>query len=185
MRTIADPPGRNGWSCRFARAERGSQLLEFSLALPVLLLLLAGILDFGAMFALKAKLTNAARDAARIVVSTPLTNLNCTSSVPCPIQAAVNDVKNYLTSAGVNASCLDATAPSSSTGISWTFTCSSGASLTINRGEVVMSGTLAVPSTEVTLQWPVTWKVASFLPSSAFPSKVGTRVTMANLTGSS
>ncbi len=171
---------------RSARAERGSQLLEFSLALPILMVLTVGILDFGATFALKAKLTNAAREGARIVVSTPLTNLNCTSSVPCPIQAAVNAVKDYLTNAGVNASCFDATSASSSTAISWTFTCSNGASLEINRGAVVTtSASMAVPSTQVVLTWPVKWKLAGFLPASSFPSTVNAIATMANLTGSS
>ncbi len=168
-----------------AKAERGSQLLEFALALPILLLLLAGIFDFGSMFALKAKLTNAARSGARIVVSTPLTNINCSSSVPCSIQAAVNDVKNYLTNDGVDASCLNPTSPSSSTALSWTFACASGASLTIDRGAVVTAGSLAVPSTRVTLTWPITWKLARFLPSSTFPNKVEALATMANLTGSS
>lgn len=174
-----------GTGQRLRRAECGSQLLEFALALPVLLLLLAGILDFGSMFALKAKLTNAARAGARIVVSTPLTNIDCASSVPCPIQAAVNDVKNYLSNDGVDASCLNPTSPSSSTTLSWTFTCASGASITIDRGAVVTTGSLAVPSTQVTLTWPVNWKLARFLPSSTFPSKIQALATMANLTGSS
>lgn len=170
---------------RHARSERGSQLLEFSLALPILLLIAIGILDFGATFALKAKLTNAAREAARIVVSTPLSSVTCTSSVPCPIQAAVNDVKNYLDNAGVDASCFDATSASTSTARSWTFTCGNGASIEINRGLLVTTGTLTVPSTRVVLTWPVKWKLAGFLPASSFPSKVNAIVTMANLTGTS
>ena len=174
-----------GYARRQTRGERGSQLLEFSLALPILLLLTLGILDFGSMFALKAKLTNASREAARIVVSTPLSNVNCTSTVPCPIQAAVNDVKDYLSSAGVDASCFNATAASSSTARSWTFTCQNGASIEINRNLLVTSGTLTVPSTRVVLTWPVKWRLAGFLPASSFPSTVDAIVTMANLTGTS
>lgn len=170
---------------RRTRGERGSQLLEFSLALPILLLLTLGILDFGSMFALKAKLTNAAREAARIVVSTPLSNVNCTGTVPCPIQAAVNDVKNYLNNAGVDASCFDSTTASSSTALSWTFTCGNGASIEINRGVLITSGTLTVPSTRVVLTWPVKWQLAGFLPASSFPNNVDAIVTMANLTGTS
>jgi Flp pilus assembly protein TadG len=167
------------------RAERGSQLLEFSLALPILLLLTLGILDFGSTFALKAKLTNAAREGARIVVSTPLSNVNCSSSVPCPIQAAVNDIKLYLTNAGVDASCFDANSPSNSTTLSWTFTCSNGASIEINRGLLLTTGTLTVPSTRVVLTWPVKWKLSGLLPASSFPTAVNAVATMANLTGSS
>lgn len=183
-RNLANPHGIAGRR-RGTRGERGSQLLEFALALPILLLLAVGVLDFGSMFALKAKLTNAAREAARIVVSTPLTNLTCTGTVPCPIQAAVNDVKNYLSKAGVDASCFDATTASTSTARSWTFTCGNGASLEINRGVLITSGTLTVPSTRVVLTWPVKWKLAGFLPASSFPSTVDAIVTMANLTGTS
>jgi Flp pilus assembly protein TadG len=175
---------------RGGRGARGAQLLELSLALPVLMLLVAGILDFGSTFALKAKLTNASREAARIVVSTPLTNFNCKSSVPCPIQAAVTAVVNYMGNAGVDASCLDPTSPSSSTALSWTFTCRNGASLEIDRGAVVVAtsssgASVYVPATRVTFGWPVQWKVANFLRSSRLPSVVSAVVTMANLTGSS
>jgi len=176
---------KSGCRRRTARAERGSQLLEFSLALPILLLLAMGILDFGSTFALKAKLTNAAREGARIVVSTPLTNLNCSSSVPCPIQAAVNDMKNYLNNAGVDASCLDANSATSTASLSWTFTCDNGASIEINRGLLLTTGSLTVPSTRVVLSWPVRWKLAGFLPAASLPGTVNAIVTMANLTGSS
>jgi Flp pilus assembly protein TadG len=170
---------------RRTRAERGSQLLEFSLALPILLLLTLGILDFGATFALKAKLTNAAREGARIVVSTPLSNVNCSSTVPCPIQAAVNAIKDYLTNAGVDASCFDANSASTSTALSWTFTCANGGSIEINRSLLVTAGSLTVPSTQVVVTWPVKWKLSGFLPASSFPSTVNAIATMANLTGSS
>jgi hypothetical protein len=105
--------------------------------------------------------------------------------VPCPIQAAVKAVVNYMQNAGVDASCLDPTSPSSSTALSWTFTCQNGASLEINRGAVVLQGTMAVPATQVTFGWPVKWKVANFLRSSHLPSVVSATATMANLTGSS
>lgn len=176
-----DPPAQR----TIRKKERGAQLLELSLALPILLLLVAGIWDFGSTFGLKAKITNASREAARIVVSTPLTNLNCSGSVPCPIQAAVTAVVNYMSNAGVDASCFNPTSPSSSTTLSWTYTCSSGASLVINRGAVLTVGSVAVPSTSVTLSWPVSWKLANFLKSSNFPSAVSATATMANLTGSS
>lgn len=167
------------------RGEQGAQLLELGLVLPILLLLLTGIWNFGYVFGLKTKLTNASREAARIVVSTPLTNLNCSGSVPCPIQAAATAVVNYMSNAGVDASCIDPSSPSSSTALSWTYTCSSGVSLEINRGAVLTVGTIAVPATQVSFSWPVSWKVANFLKSSSLPSSVSTSVTMANLTGSS
>ncbi len=45
--------------------DRGAQAVEFALVLPVLLLLLVGIMEFGRVFNLQAQLTQAARVAAR------------------------------------------------------------------------------------------------------------------------
>src|SRR5579884_2980079 len=95
-------PGRN--------ASRGSQLLEFAFALPFLMLLVVGIWDFGSKFALKQKLTNAARQGARIVISTPskdpvdATNCGGTNTPPCAIVAAATATQRYLRDAGLNAS---------------------------------------------------------------------------------
>jgi Flp pilus assembly protein TadG len=47
------------------RCERGSAAVEFALVLPVLLLLIFGIIDFGRMLAAKITLTEAAREGAR------------------------------------------------------------------------------------------------------------------------
>jgi Flp pilus assembly protein TadG len=56
---------------RFARgprSERGSQLIEFALVLPLLLLVVLGIMDFGLLFQRYEAVTNAAREGARIAV---------------------------------------------------------------------------------------------------------------------
>lgn len=50
------------------RSERGSQLIEFAIVVPILLLLLAGIFDFGMMFRTFEAVTNAAREGARVGV---------------------------------------------------------------------------------------------------------------------
>jgi Flp pilus assembly protein TadG len=46
--------------------ERGSQLVEFALVAPLLLLVVFGIVDFGFMFREYEALTNAAREGARV-----------------------------------------------------------------------------------------------------------------------
>jgi len=53
--------------------QRGSTVVEFALVLPVLLLLLFGIVDFGIVLYDKAVITNASREAARagVVYATP------------------------------------------------------------------------------------------------------------------
>jgi Flp pilus assembly protein TadG len=47
-------------------SQRGAQLVEFALVLPVLLLVLAGILDMGFLFKDYQVVTNAAREGARM-----------------------------------------------------------------------------------------------------------------------
>jgi Flp pilus assembly protein TadG len=49
-------------------SERGAQLVEFALTLPLLLLVLAGVADFGLLFHSAEVTTNAAREGARIAV---------------------------------------------------------------------------------------------------------------------
>lgn len=47
---------------------RGQGLIEFALALPVLLLLVIGVLDFGMAFFVKVQLENSAREGANYMV---------------------------------------------------------------------------------------------------------------------
>jgi len=55
-------------TCRRRRGERGSQLIEFALVFPMLLLVMLGIIDFGLLFQRYEVLTNAAREGARVAV---------------------------------------------------------------------------------------------------------------------
>ena len=50
------------------RAEEGAELIEFVIVFPILMLILAGILDFGMMFRSFEVVTNAAREGARVAV---------------------------------------------------------------------------------------------------------------------
>lgn len=53
---------------RRCRAEDGAQLVEFALVLPLLLLVMLGIAEFGFMFQRYEVVTNAAREGARLAV---------------------------------------------------------------------------------------------------------------------
>jgi Flp pilus assembly protein TadG len=164
------------------RNQRGVELLEFALVLPVLLILLVGIFDFGTAFALRQKMTNAAREAARIVVSSPLTNQNCLSTTPCSIVAAVNAMAAYMNGAGASLSCVQPASPTTSSALEWTYTCPDGTEIVINRAYTVSaSGGALLPATRVTFVYPFTWRLASFLPGYSGGSKLSTEVTMANL----
>jgi Flp pilus assembly protein TadG len=49
-------------------AQSGSQLIEFALVLPILLMIVAGIADFGILLRTNSVTANAAREGARIAV---------------------------------------------------------------------------------------------------------------------
>ena len=184
---------------RMWRLERGSQLAELAIALPVLFLIAFGIWDFGSAFALKQKLTNAAAQGARIVVSATGC-LTCTGTPP-RIQAAAGAVVTYLENDGLQAaSCINPSSPTSSSSYAnaagttiqyqWVYSCN-GITLQISRGDGSGNGTFIpvtepdgsvaqAPATQVTLTDPLTWRAERLLPEPV-PSTVSTRVTMENL----
>ena len=51
---------------RIARQERGAQLVEFAIVVPVFLLLVMGIIDFGRAYFSWIIITNGAREGARV-----------------------------------------------------------------------------------------------------------------------
>lgn len=52
--------------------ERGASAVEFAILMPLLLLVVGGIIDFGRYFFTEIQLTNAAREGARAAVVSPL-----------------------------------------------------------------------------------------------------------------
>ena len=58
-------PGRRGLVRRLLRGRRGQSLVEFSLVLPILLIMVFGIIDFGLGLRSYISLTNATREGAR------------------------------------------------------------------------------------------------------------------------
>lgn len=53
---------------RFLKSEKGQAMVEFALVLPLLLILLCGIIDFGWLYYNQITLNNAAREGARYAV---------------------------------------------------------------------------------------------------------------------
>jgi len=75
------------------RSESGASAVEFALLLPVLMIVLFGIIEFGLALYQQAILTNASREGAR---------LGIVQSVPAITTAQINDaIDNYLTPAGI------------------------------------------------------------------------------------
>ena len=50
------------------RSQTGAELVEFALVLPMLLLVVAGIVDFGTLLQRQQVVTNAAREGARLAI---------------------------------------------------------------------------------------------------------------------
>jgi len=190
MKSAAEMNRMNGgrWrpklaSGRAAGSAAGVELVEFALVLPLLLLLIAGVWDFGSAFLLKDKMTNAAREGARIAVSTPLNSADCSSSTPCSIVAAANAVRQYMSGAGNDAGCIVPEQPASFAAPDRAnYLCESGIALEIDRGAVIETETGSIPATRVTLTFPVRWMLIGRLLSSVLPQTISTTVTMQNLT---
>ena len=53
---------------RRRRSERGAELIELAIVLPILLIVVAGIIDFGFLFQRWEAVTNAAREGARVAI---------------------------------------------------------------------------------------------------------------------
>src|SRR5215472_7149682 len=81
------------------RDQSAAQLVEFAVALPLLVVFVVGIFDFSGAYTLKQKLTNITRDAARVAAAGPATDLISAfnaGSAPDSVVDAFNVVDNYL-----------------------------------------------------------------------------------------
>ena len=76
------------------RSERGAELIEFALTLPLLLLLVLGIIEFGFMFQEYEVVTNAAREGARLGALIP--------SAGYTTGEAQTRITDYLTAGGLD-----------------------------------------------------------------------------------
>lgn len=83
------------------RSERGAELIEMAVALPLLLLVVMGIVDFGFLFQRYLVLTNAAMEGARVAVLPGYTIADAqaraatyatTGGVPMPVNAVATPV---------------------------------------------------------------------------------------------
>ena len=78
------------------RSESGASAVEFALLLPVLMMILFGIIEFGLALYQQAVLTNASREGAR---------LGIVQAMPAITTGQINaTIDNYLTAASINPS---------------------------------------------------------------------------------
>jgi Flp pilus assembly protein TadG len=78
--------------------ERGAELIEMALVLPLLLLIIMGVIDFGFMFREMNVVTNAAREGARAGI---LPEYQADANV-------ANRVQQYLEASGIGVTCPSA-----------------------------------------------------------------------------
>jgi TadE-like protein len=192
---------------RWLRESSGAELVELAVALPLLLVLVIGIIDFARAYNTKHVMSNAAREAARIMASTPLSDSSCPSGwqgsspgtgIPCPVQTAAISVGNYLTGAGLPTGACLLTAPAAYTPSAtdtyvWTYTCSN-VTLLIDKSYLAPNGAYgdAVSATKVTLSYPYSFmfgNIIGLLVKGATGPKglqiLQTNAVMPNITGSS
>lgn len=131
--------------------DRAAQLVEFAVALPLLVLFVVGIFDFSNAFTFKQKLTNIARDAARVAAADPANDLQ-SPGAPASVIDAFQVVDNYLVANNINDCGI--TVPTSPTGVlTWTSTSPSGSgcpapglTIIINRGYYFAAAAAAQPA---------------------------------------
>ncbi len=148
--------------------DRASQIVEFALSLPFLVLLVVGIFDFSNALTLKQRLTNAAREAARVAASDPASDLvNPSTAVPVSVGDAFQVADDYLVSEQINDCGLATAGAPAAGGLTWTYTSTgtcpgSGITLIINRGCVspitTNSGTLTLIGTCIQITYPYKWE---------------------------
>jgi Flp pilus assembly protein TadG len=85
---------------RLLRETEAAALIEFAVALPLLVVLVVGIFDFGGAFNLKQELNNAAREGARFGASQPTNDLAL--GQPPSVNAVRYLVDSYLQTAHIN-----------------------------------------------------------------------------------
>jgi Flp pilus assembly protein TadG len=183
---------------RFGCPEDGAALVEFAVALPLLVVFVVGIFDFSNAFTLKQKFTNVVRDAARAAAADPANDL--LSSPPLSVKDAFQVVDSYLLANKIS-DCGVTLSSGTSSGLTWTFTVTAtssspcGITLIINRGyylpstgaplasascasPTVAAGQTAVIGTCVGIRYAYPWRfgrVASVLGQTAtLPSTVST-----------
>jgi len=181
---------RQAASRRSANGEKGAELLELALVLPMLMLMLVGILYYGRAWATKDVLDGAGRDGARVAVNdfNDTTNPQCSGGTPCSVQAAANAVVAAMSSANVDTCGLTPSSnpPASSGTFTWTYTsggCAAGGqpwTMVIERAIPQTINNVGVMATRITLSYPYAWNFVAVNPFGS-PLQLRSQAIMTNL----
>ena len=183
----------------FLNDANGSQIAEFAVALPLIIVFVVGIYDFSQAFGLKQRLSNATQEAARMGANQPTADL--THARPASVDAIARMVGSYLQSVDVNDCGLASGtfSPPTRAVLTWTYQASNGCSspltLTINRGFFTTAvlpnsynSTITIENTKVSLRYPYHWRfgnvVTLLAPSSNYAkgtTQIQATATMQNM----
>ena len=171
------------------RATQASSLAEFAICLPLLVVLVVGIFDFGGAFNQKQQLSNAMREAVRFGASEATNDLTSGTTVPPSVDAIRLLVDSYLVAARMN-DCGLASATVTGSGPPWTYTtqgtCLASLTLTVARDPQFGTGgagtipvtcalpasnygnpnpiaTIYLPCTAVAISYPYQWHFNSVI----------------------
>jgi Flp pilus assembly protein TadG len=150
------------------RGADAAALIEFAVALPLLVVLVVGIFDFGGAFNLKQELNNAVREGARFGASQPTSDLGLAQ--PPSVNAVRFLVDSYLQTAKINDCGLSTATWALSGPLSWQFSASGNGcsmTLTVSRGivesETVGVSTVNLLCTTVHISYPYQWHFNSVI----------------------
>jgi hypothetical protein len=144
----------------------------------IVAVLAIGAVDLARAWNTKRLLSNAAIDAARIVVSTPLASHTCADLAPdhppCSIESAADSVKSSLMKSGLaQASCITPNSASFSGVLVWVFSCDGDTSCSPKKSSVCLKLDMTAlqvernqtltPSARVTVLYPHSWVLGSAL----------------------
>lgn len=210
MKTCRTPQGRCGFrnlAGRFPNPVRAvvlklalrlreieaSELLEFALALPIILVMVSGLLDFSRAYNIKQKLSNAVREGARFEAAAPVSEAS--SASPASLPTLRDDVVTYLNNANVDTSFIGTKLrydPSAGvcrgTWYTTVGTSKTNYGLEVEKCVQVVDGGTTIPSTRVTLYYPYDWTfgfdyiIKLLIPSSKFtgPIRIEADATISN-----
>jgi hypothetical protein len=114
------------------RKSEGSAILEFAITIPLLVVFVVGIFDFGGALNQKQKIEHAAQEGAIVAAAQPMsdivTNGSSAPTSPDSLQPVVTAIFNSLAASGVlpnanqsGGTCGPPFTPSAQAGLAWTY----------------------------------------------------------------
>ena len=166
---------------RLVHDQRAAQIVEFAVALPLLVVFVVGIFDFSTAFTFKQRLTNMARDAAHVAGVDPSNDVLAGTPLPISVADVAQIIDNYLLVNNINDCGLSTqTSAPANSGLTWTFNANNngcppaGLTIIVNRGYYFPATGATVPpvscqsqspgartaliGTCVSVQYPYPWK---------------------------